>query len=241
MNTWVIPMAGKGIRTQSLGEFKPFIKINNYEILFWFLFSIKHLIKKRDKIIFITTIYFAKKFEVQKKINKLLQDLKIKNKFYLIETPNDTAGQSISIKFAKNIINQNKPLIVINPDQYVDFNLPEKITHCYLPLYVQLGNKSGFVSIENKKITNFVEKNNISNLACAGIFIIAKAKWLFSGIKEQIKNKDMLNGEFYLGPVFNYIIKKGLTVEPLMLRAKYDLGNPEDAKIFERNNISRSL
>lgn len=241
MNTWAIPMAGKGTRTKSLGEFKPFIEINNHEILFWFLFSIKHLVKRDDKLVFITTIYFAKKFKVKAKISKLLKELKIKNKFNLIETPNDPAGQSISIEFAKNIINQNKPLIVVNPDQYIDFDLPEKITHCYLPLYVQLGNKSGFVFIDNGQITNFVEKNNISNLACTGIYITSKAKWLFSGIKEQIKNKDMLNGEFYLGPVFNYIIKKGLTVEPLMIRAKYDLGNPEDIKDFKENNISRSL
>lgn len=234
-------MAGKGTRTQSLGEFKPFIKINSHEILFWFLFSIKHLIEKDDEVVFITTVYFAKKFKVKVNISKLLKRLKIKNKFYLVETPNDPAGQSISIEFAKNIINQNKPLVVINPDQYIDFDLPEKIIHCYLPLYMQLGNKSGFVSIENKRIIKFVEKNNISNLACAGIYITAKAKWLFSAIKEQIRNKDMLNEEFYLGTAFNYIIKKGLDVEPLMIRAKYDLGNPKDIKDFKENIISRSL
>jgi len=33
MNTWTILMAGKGIRTQSMKEFKPFIEINNHEIL----------------------------------------------------------------------------------------------------------------------------------------------------------------------------------------------------------------
>ncbi len=234
-------MAGKGTRTQSLGEFKPFIKINGNEILFWFLFSIKNLIKKDDEIIFITTIYFSKKFKVKIELEKLLKELKIKNKFYLVETPDNPAGQSISVKFAKNTINENKPLIVINPDQYIDFDLPKKITHCYLPLYIQLKNKSGFVSIKNKLITNFVEKNNISNLACAGVYITAKAKWLFSGIEEQIKNKDMLNNEFYLGTAFNYIIKKELKVKPLMVRAKYDLGNPEDIKIFEKNNISASI
>jgi dTDP-glucose pyrophosphorylase len=234
-------MAGKGIRTQSMKEFKPFIEINNHEILFWFLFSIKGLIKKNDKLIFVTSKYFSKKFQVEKRITKILKELKIINKFYIIETTKEPAGQSISLKFAKNIIDQNKPLIVVNPDQYIDFDLPKKIINSYLPLYLQLGNKSGFVSMKSGQITKFVEKNNISNLACTGVYIVAKAKWLFSAIEEQIKNKDMLNEEYYLGPAFNYIIKKKLKVEPLSVRAKYDLGNPKDIKIFRKNNISRLL
>lgn len=234
-------MAGKGTRTQSLGEFKPFIEINGYKIIFWFLFSIKRLLKNDDQIIFVTTEYFAKKFKVKKEIQQLLKELNIKSKFNIIKTPNNPAGQSISVEFAKKIVNMNDPLIIANPDQYIDFDLPKNIKNSYLPLYVQLGNKSGFVSIKNGLITKFVEKNNISNLACTGIYITAKAKWLFSAIKEQIKSKDMLNGEFYLGPVFNYIIKKGLKVEPLMIRAKYDLGNTEDIKSFKENNISRPI
>lgn len=234
-------MAGKGTRTQSLGEFKPFIEINGHKILFWFLFSIKRLLKNDDQIIFITTEYFAKKFNVKKEIQKIIKELNIKSKLNIVETPDNPAGQSVSIKFAKKIVNQNNPLIVANPDQYIDFDLPENIKNSYLPLYVQLGNKSGFVSIQNELITKFVEKNNISNLACTGIYITAKAKWLFSAINEQIKSKDMLNGEFYLGSVFNFIIKNGLKVEPLMIRAKYDLGNPEDITAFKENNISRPI
>lgn len=234
-------MAGKGTRTKSLGDFKPFIKINNHEILFWFLFSIKNLIKKDDEMVFITTSYFSKKFKVALRLNQLFKELKIKNKFHLVETPINPAGQSVSLTYAKNIINQNKSLIVVNPDQYIDFDLPKDILHCYLPLYMQLNNKSGFVSVENGRITNFVEKNNISNLACTGIYITAKASWLFAAIKEQVKKKDMLNGEFYLGPAFNYIIKKGLKVKPLMVRSKYDLGNPKDIDIFKKNNISRYI
>lgn len=239
MKNWIIPMAGKGTRTQSLGKFKPFIKINEQKILFWFLLSIKNLISKNDLIIFITTFNFSKEFRVNYEIKKILKKLKIRNKFYLIETPDNPAGQSASIKFAKKIVKQNQPLIVVNPDQYIDFDLPEKIEHCYLPLYAQLGNKSGFVSIKNNEIEKFVEKNNISNLACAGVYIAAKAKWIFSAINQQIKNKDMLNGEFYLGPAFNYIIKEGIKVEPLTIRAKYDLGNPQDIEIFKKNNISQ--
>lgn len=232
-------MAGKGTRTHSLGEFKPFIEINDHKMIFWFLLSIRGTIEKDDVIIFITTLYFSKKFNVKPKIAKILKELNIKNKFNVVAIPNYPAGQSVSVEFAKKITNQNSPLIVINPDQYINFNLPKKIESCYLALYVQIGNKSGFVSIKNGQIIKFVEKKNISNLACAGVYITARAKWLFSAIKEQIKNQDMLNGEFYLGPAFNYIINKGHRVEPLIIQAKYDLGNPEDIEFFKKNRISQ--
>ena len=145
MNTWIIPMAGKGTRTQSLGEFKPFIEINKHKIIFWFLLSIKRFIKENDKIIFITTSYFSKKFNVRSELKKLFSELSLYNKFVLLETPRDTSGQSITVAYAKNNVNKNNHLIIANPDQYIDFDLPEKINCCYLALYLQLGNKSGFV------------------------------------------------------------------------------------------------
>jgi len=234
-------MAGKGTRTQSLGEFKPFIEINNHKILFWFLLSIKYLIKDKDKMIFITTSYFSKKFNVRLELKKLFSELNLHNKFVFLEIPRDTNGQSITVAYAKNNVNKNNPLIVANPDQYIDFDLPKKINYCYLALYLQLGDKSGFVSIENGLVTKFIEKKNISNLACAGIYIVAKAKWLFDAIEKQIRSGEMLNGEFYLGPSFNHIISQSFKVRPLMVRAKYDLGDETSIVNFEKNLISRLL
>ncbi len=43
---WILPMAGKGRRTNSLGKFKPFVKVNGKKIIEWFLISIKNKIKK---------------------------------------------------------------------------------------------------------------------------------------------------------------------------------------------------
>lgn len=235
--TWVIPMAGKGVRIQSLGEFKPFIRIRGQKMLFWFLFSIKHLIKEGDTLIFITTSYFSKKFNFEKELELLLKRQNISNKFYVVETPSTPRGQSETVLYAKNFINQENPLIVINPDQYVDFDLPEKIEDCYLALYLQLGNKSGFVEIKKGFITNFVEKNNISNLACAGIYIVSRAKLLLKAIEEQIKSKETLNGEYYLGSAFNFIIKNDIKVKAIAVRAKYDLGNVDDVLAFEKNQL----
>ena len=38
---WIIPIAGKGKRLKSLGDFKPFIKIKNRTIIEWFFIYLK--------------------------------------------------------------------------------------------------------------------------------------------------------------------------------------------------------
>lgn len=123
--------------------------------------------------------------------------------------------------------------MVINPDQYVDFKLPViKQNSGYLGIYFQLGDKSGFVEIEGGLITKFVEKKNISNLADFGIYIVSSGKNLVGALKKQIKEGKKLNGEFYIGEAFNYLIKKGVKIFPIPVIAKYDLGNPEDIEYF---------
>ncbi|MDD3191063.1 MAG: hypothetical protein PHI66_05260 [Candidatus Pacebacteria bacterium] len=232
--TWIIPMAGKGTRTQSLGEFKPFVEINESKMITWFLFSIRNNIKRNDVIVFVTTPYFSKKFEVEDTLCSVLKNLKITNKFHLAETQDISHGQSESILSAENIVDKSTTVVVANPDQYIDFCLPEVLTDCYLALYLSLSEKSGFVRIENGEIIHFVEKKNISNLASAGIYIVPKAGILFDAIREQIREGEMVNGEFYLGPVFNIIMKKGNRVKPLEVRAKYDLGNVRDISYFRK-------
>ena len=60
-------MAGRGRRTNSLGKFKPFVKVNGKKIIEWFLISIKNKIKKNDIIVLITTIDYEK--TIFKKLN----------------------------------------------------------------------------------------------------------------------------------------------------------------------------
>jgi len=65
---WTIPMSGKGMRTQELGEFKPLISIKGSPMVSWFLSSVKHNIKSDDELLFLTTNYFFKKYNFQKTI-----------------------------------------------------------------------------------------------------------------------------------------------------------------------------
>lgn len=232
-------MAGKGGRTRLLGEFKPFIEIKNHKILSWFISSIKSLIKPRDIFVLISTEYFYEKFRFKEKADRLFEYHGLKNQRYYINTKTAPRGTSETILIAEDIVSVEGPVIVINPDQYIDFDMPTEFRENtgYLGLYLCFGSKTGFVEVENGLITKFVERENISNIASSGVFISYSGKELVKAIKKQISSGKTIDGEFYLGPCFNYLIKNGFKIYPLPVRCKYDLGNIEGIGAFKKRNI----
>src|SRR5690554_2902510 len=98
---WLIPMGGKGLRTQQLGEFKPFIEVCGHKIITWLLFSIKRNVKTEDKFIFTTTDYFSEKYQVSKELQKVFDINDLDNEFKVISTNDEPSGNSSSVHLAK--------------------------------------------------------------------------------------------------------------------------------------------
>lgn len=236
---WVIPMAGKGSRTQSLGEFKPFIEIKGHKILSWFISSVKHLIKPENKIVFITTDYFAQKYNFANEVRKIIEDHQLHNKLHFINSPKTPLGVSSTVYLAKSIINTIQPVMVIFPDQYIDFQIPEiQDNSAYLGICIQLSDRYGFVKIKNGLITKFVEKKNISNIASAGVYITSSGKDFVYALEKQFEFEKP-SEEHFLGPAFNFLIKKNIPVYPIKVIAKYDLGNIDDIVYFSQFRLNR--
>lgn len=234
---WIIPMSGKGSRTSSLGEFKPFIEIKGHKILSWFISSIKHLIKPSDIFILITTDYFDNKFNFKDECKSIFKYHKLNNKIEFIINQKTPNGSSETVYSAKKLINNNSPVIVIYPDQYIDFVLPKiNKNSAYMGVYIQLSDKSGFVEIKDGLIVNFVEKINISNIASSGFYIVSQGKYLIFSIERQFRSNLKINNEFYLGPAFNFLINK-INIYPIPIISKYDLGNIYDIEYFSAKNI----
>lgn len=237
---WIIPMAGKGKRTKSLGKFKPFIKIAGKEMFSWFLSSIKHSIGKEDTFLLITLEKNFTSNNFKQKTSEIFKKYNIKNKLKYFSVRTTPRGTSETIFLARKMIDKNTTVMVIYPDQYIDFDLSIiKRGNAYLGAYVNFGNRSGFMKIRDGKIIHFVEKTNISNIASSGFYIFPSRKDLQYALKKQIESGETLNGEFYLGPSINYLIKKSINVYPLEVKSKYDLGNPEDIEYFVKNCVGK--
>ena len=239
---WIIPIGGKGTRTQALGEFKPFIEILNHKMLVWFFISIKNNILPEDKFYFVLTKALVEKFSVDVVIEDIFRQLGLRNHFELLITP-DLSGVSAALYSRKSILQKSSPVIIINPDQYLDFALPRKIPKKsgYLTIYAEFSNKSGYVDIKDGKITKFVEKSNFSNLGNAGVFIVSEGRSLVKAIRKQMEAGLTTNGEYFLGTAFNYLIEDGFEIYPLPVWVKYDLGNIPDIEYFKKTPLAESL
>jgi NDP-sugar pyrophosphorylase family protein len=241
---WLIPIGGKGLRTQQLGEFKPFIEVSGHKIITWLLFSIKRNVKTEDKFVFTTTDYFLQKFQVKKELEKVFDINGLDNEFKVISTDKELLGNSASVYLAKQYLATDEPVSVLCCDQFTDFQLPSEIPPQtgYLTIGIDFGSSKGYVEIEDGLIKKFVEKEPISNFAGGGIYIVSSGKALISALESQFRDKAIsVNGEYCLGPVFNYLVKDGFQIYPLLAKAHYSLGSIPAINCFNSSPIIKSL
>jgi NDP-sugar pyrophosphorylase family protein len=233
---WIFPMAGEGSRTRQLGGFKPFIEINGRKMLNWLFISIKTKIEHSDKLVFVTTDEYCEKFHIARKISEILENENLLNSVELITCPDTPPGPSATVYRARETFCNDEPVIVVNCDQYINFNMHDLTQgNCgFLPVYAEFTQKSSYVEIHDGLITKIVEKKNISNLASAGVYAVSSGRALVEAIEKQFSNNQQTNGEFYVGVAFNNLIMQGYKLYPTGVRAKYDLGNVKGVELFEQ-------
>lgn len=241
---WVIPIGGKGTRTSILGEFKPFIEIKGHKMLFWFLFSIQKNIGAKDSFVFITTKYFEDKFAVRKEIANIFDKLEIENKIQVVILSDTPPGISAALYASKNYLEKDMPVVVICPDRFIDIEIPEKISPKtgFLSVGLDFGRERDYMEIKEGTVRSFVEKNPVSNCSSNGVFIVASDKDLIQAIVQQIETETIsFDGEYRIGPAFNFLIRDGYQIFPLIPKACYSLGSISSINYFSSTPIGESL
>ena len=144
---------------------------------------------------------------------------------------------------AKKYINNDKPLLIANSDQYVEWNssksfykfVTKKVDGAILT-FDSLHPKWSFAKTNKlNQVTKVAEKEVISNHATAGIYYWLKGSDYVSCAEEMIKKDIRVNNEFYVCPVFNIAIKnkKNFIIEEI--DKMWGLGTPEDLDYFLQN------
>ena len=102
-----------------------------------------------------------------------------------------------------------------------------------IPTFKSTHPKWSFVRIDEKNnVVEVQEKNPISNMATVGFYYFKKGKDFVKNAEEMIKADDRVNNEFYLCPVYNYLIKNGGVVKTSKIKEMWGLGTPEDLDSF---------
>jgi hypothetical protein len=137
--------------------------------------------------------------------------------FIAVDQPTD--GPACSVLLFEEYINNDDELITANCDQIMewDSNLFFHNVRLYdgaVVTYYSDTDKNSYARINNKGLViEMREKEVISNISLNGIHYWKKGKNFVQSAKDMILANDRApNGEFYIAPTYNYMIKRGLKV-----------------------------
>jgi dTDP-glucose pyrophosphorylase len=157
-----------------------------------------------------------------------------------------TQGAAESLLLAKSHIqNLNNPMISVNCDQYLSwhpFNLVDEMQRnpetSYIVTYNETSPKCSYVREKNNHIVEVREKKVISNDATIGIYHWAHTRDFFQDAESMIADNHRENGEYYIAPVYNYSISRGLDVRKFAIDNTqfWPVGTPDDYSHFLQNN-----
>jgi NDP-sugar pyrophosphorylase family protein len=186
-------------------------------------------------------------------LSPLISDLsqRVDSHIELIEINHITSGPAETVLLSAPLIDHSKPLVVANSDQFVDFSMEHfygrltdpGVSGAVLTMedsdpkwsYVRL-DESGFI-VETR------EKKVISEFATVGIYGFSKAGIAFEAIQQMIEAKALENGEYYVGPSFNYLSRDLGKVVNISLgpigEKMHGLGIPKDFETFLQSAIAK--
>lgn len=139
----------------------------------------------------------------------------------IISVDETTEGPASSCLLFKDYIDNEDELVIANCDQIMwwdpDLFLISARYYKYdglIVTYTTNTPKNSYAKIDrNGFVQEIREKQVISDISLNGIHYWRKGKYFVQSTEDMIKNEDRApNGEFYVGPSYNYMIKNGLKV-----------------------------
>jgi NDP-sugar pyrophosphorylase family protein len=243
----VIPMAGLGSRFSNAGyqDPKPFIKIHGIEMIRW---VIKNLTPKgKHRFIFICQNEHISKYKLDTQLGEWAPGS------IVIGLDGVTSGAAETVLSARDFIDSNEPLLIANSDQWVEADIDlflqqiwDKKVDGMIMTMTSSDSKWSFAEVDkNSLVKKVVEKQVISDIATVGLYGFAKGKDFINAADRMIREDFRVNNEFYVAPVYNWLIKTGARVSIFPIgtdgNGMHGLGIPEDLVSFENHPVSKSV
>jgi NDP-sugar pyrophosphorylase family protein len=226
----LIPLAGEGSRFKSTHTLpKPLIPVHNKPMI----------VRAIESLGIVGRYHFVVRNNeyMQQTMDAIYKVCYNPNIITISET---TQGAASSALLLQNYMNGEEELIIANCDQIMNWNsyrvLSELRKHEGAVVTINDSDpKHSYVKMSGESAVQVTEKQVISNNALTGIHYWKHAKYFFESAKRMIsENNKSANGEYYVAPTYNYLIKDGLDIG--MCRIKndefYPVGTPEDLEKY---------
>jgi dTDP-glucose pyrophosphorylase len=231
----IIPMAGAGSRFEKAGYSfpKPLIEVNGQPMIVKVLESLNLI----GKFIFLVQKDHYEKFKLNSLLNFICPGCEI------VQIDGLTQGAACTVLKAKNLINNDEPLIISNSDQWIKWNSLKTLNEFNQPncdggilTFNSVHPKHSFAKVDVQGwVTEVAEKNPISNNATVGVYYWKKNKDFFHYAQQMIKKNIRTNNEFYVCPVYNEAINDGKRFKASLVDEMWGLGTPEELNNFLTN------
>lgn len=232
----IIPAAGEGSRFAKKGwkKPKPFIDVDGH----FMLERVIQNVKPKDSEV--TILLRQEHLETQSTMVNVLEE----NDFNIIPVSRLTEGTASTVLLARQVINNDRPMLIANSDQLVEFNVDHFIDDCFQrkldgSILVfrdpTMDPKWSYVKVDQSGIVlEVAEKKPISDLATVGIYFFSSGNDFVGSALDMIVANDRVNNEFYTCPVYNYMIMNGarIGIYEVPISAMSGLGTPDDLNQF---------
>jgi len=234
----VITMGGLGSRFRKAGFCVPkyMIEAKGRTLFEWSMISLEGFRNEAAQYIFLAME--DEKEDVGSFIEEKCKLLGIE-KYHVILLDHLTDGQATTAMLAAEYWNPEHGLLIYNIDTYVEsgqMRSEELRGDGFIPCFHAPGDHWSFVRLdETGKAVEIAEKRRISDNCTLGAYYF-KSCGFYAKLYEEYytEGRELVNGEKYVAPLYDHLLKKGGTIYISDIEPKYVhvLGTPEELQIF---------
>ena len=250
----VVPMAGEGSRFREAGYTipKPFIPVGGKPMIQWVIDNMipKDLPQDSYKLQF--HLIVRSSHITGNNLDRLFWDVPSNVSYTYHKADKLTEGAACSVLLSESEINKNEPLIIVNSDQYLEWN-PDSFYRCFMnpeydgciltfyqPNPYDLKWSYAKTSVDGL-VTEVQEKKWISPYATVGLYGWKRGSDFVKYAKQMITKNIRVKNEFYVCPVYNEAIQDGLPIRIKNCPGMWGLGVPEDLDMFRKHFLKEDL
>jgi len=228
----LIPMAGAGSRFAQAGYTfpKPLIEVRGKPMIQ----VVVENLNIEANYIFICQREHYETYNLKYLLNLIAPDCKI------VLVDGVTEGAACTTLLAKELIDNDQPLVMANSDQFIEWNSNE-VMYAFNADTIDGGiltfnashPKWSYAKLdENGFVSEVAEKKVISDLATVGVYYWSKGSDYVKYAEQMIEKNIRVNNEFYVCPVFNEAIGDSKKIRVKTIEKMWGIGTPEDLNYF---------
>jgi len=232
----VVPCAGMGSRFAEKGYtfIKPLIDVAGKTMIE----RVVESLNIKANYIFIVQKSHAEKYNLESFFNLVAPGSKT------LTVDGLTEGAACTILTARELVNNKKPLLLVNSDQYIKWDTFEFFKNAQdnnldglIATFNSLSPKWSFCKVDdNGLVTEVAEKKPISNIATVGIYYWKHGEYFVNYAEKMINKNIRVNNEFYTVPVYNEAILDNKKIGVHQVESMFGTGTPEDLEYFLNNH-----